>query len=385
MPWTETVTMQRLDFIRACRAGTQSVASLCRQFGISRRTGYKWLQRFDPDNLHSLENQSRARLTSSRVILPDLVDRLISLRQAHPDWGPKKIRHWLINAGEPEPLPAASTIGSLLAREGLIPARKVRRRTPGNAAGLTDIRCVNQVWSADFKGWFRLGDRSLCRPFTLTDNHSRYLLACEAGTRESGEFVRLNLERAFREYGLPDVLRTDNGHPFAGNGIAGLSQLNVWLMKLGILPERIRKGHPEENGRHERMHRSLKAALACGNIFTTHAEQQAWFDAYRREFNGERPHEAHGGKTPGSVWQRSAREWDGRVPEIVYPEGSRLCRVQNKGEIKLGERTFLSEALRGEYVRLVEVDDGVDVILFDRLILAYYERAEKRIIRIDPA
>lgn len=385
MPWTETVTMQRLDFIRACLAGTHSVASLCRQFGISRKTGYKWLERFDPGDLRSLENLSRARLTSSCVIPPDLAQLLISLRRAHPDWGPKKLRHWLINTGHPGHVPAASTIGSLLAHEGLVTPRKVRRRTPGNAAGLTDICRVNQVWSADFKGWFRLRDRSLCRPFTLTDNLSRYLLACEAGTRETGAFVRQNLERAFREYGLPDVIRTDNGHPFAGTGIAGLSRLNVWLIKLGILPERIRKGHPEENGRHERMHRSLKGALACGNIFTTQAEQQAWFDAYRREFNAERPHEAHGGKTPSSVWTPSARGWDGEVPEVKYPEGSRLLRVQAKGGIKLDEWMFLSEALRGEYVRLVEVDDGVDVILFDRLILAYYERAEKRIIRVDPA
>jgi len=383
MPWTETVTMQRLDFIRACEAGTHSISELCRLHGISRKTGYKWLARFDPTAPSSLENLSRARITQPEKIPSDIADRLVRFRMQHPDWGPKKIRHWFLNHNADFIVPAASTIGDLLKHERLVPDRLKRKRTPGNAQKLTVPEKNNQVWSADFKGRFRLKDARYCRPFTLTDNHSRYLLACEASYVETTAFVRACMERVFRECGLPDVILTDNGSPFAGPGIAALTKLSVWLIKLGILPERIAPGCPGQNARHERMHRSLKASMSHGNIFTTLAEQQAWFSRWQEEFNHERPHEADENKPPASCWTPSARLWDGRVPEVNYPEGARLFKVGGKGDLRLNGRTFLSASLCGEYVRFLEVDDGVDVILFDRLILAYYDRAERRIIRID--
>lgn len=383
MPWTETVTMQRFDFIRACEAGTHSISELCRLHGISRKTGYKWLARFDPTAPSSLENLSRARITQPEKIPPDIADRLVRFRMQHPDWGPKKIRHWFLNHNADFIVPAASTIGDLLKHERLVPDRLKRKRTPGNVQKLTVPEKNNQVWSADFKGRFRLKDARYCRPFTLTDNHSRYLLACEASYVETTAFVRACMERVFRECGLPDVILTDNGSPFAGPGIAALTKLSVWLIKLGILPERIAPGCPGQNARHERMHRSLKASMSHGNIFTTLAEQQAWFSRWQEEFNHERPHEADENKPPASCWTPSARLWDGRVPEVKYPEGARLFKVGGKGDLRLNGRTFLSASLCGEYVRFLEVDDGVDVILFDRLILAYYDRAERRIIRID--
>jgi putative transposase len=383
MPWTETVIMQRLEFIRACLAGTHSVSELCRLHRISRKTGYKWLSRFDPADLSSLQDASRARLTQPEKISPDIADRLILFRMQHPDWGPKKIHHWFLSHDPGFIVPAASTIGDLLKQEGLVPDRLKRKRTPGNVQKLTQTTANNQVWCADFKGRFRLKDRSYCRPFTLTDNHSRYLLACEASHAETTTFVQDCMACAFREYGLPDVIRTDNGAPFVAPGLAALTRLSVWLIKLGILPERTEPGCPGQNARHERMHRSLKASMSHDNIFTTLAEQQAWFIRWREEFNNERPHEAHNGKTPGSCWTPSARQWDGKVPEVSYPEGSKLRLVGIKGDIGLGGRLFVSAALRGEYVRFVEVDDGLDVILFDRLILAYYDRSERRIIRID--
>jgi len=375
--------MQRLDFIRACEAGTHSISELCRLHGISRKTGYKWLARFDPTAPSSLENLSRARITQPEKIPSDIADRLVRFRMQHPDWGPKKIRHWFLNHNADFIVPAASTIGDLLKHERLVPDRLKRKRTPGNAQKLTVPEKNNQVWSADFKGRFRLKDARYCRPFTLTDNHSRYLLACEASYVETTAFVRACMERVFRECGLPDVILTDNGSPFAGPGIAALTKLSVWLIKLGILPERIAPGCPGQNARHERMHRSLKASMSHGNIFTTLAEQQAWFSRWQEEFNHERPHEADENKPPASCWTPSARLWDGRVPEVKYPEGARLFKVGGKGDLRLNGRTFLSASLCGEYVRFLEVDDGVDVILFDRLILAYYDRAERRIIRID--
>jgi len=294
MPWTETVTLQRLDFIRACEAGTHSISELCRLHGISRKTGYKWLHRFDPGDANSLNDRSHARLTQPEKIPPDVADRLILCRMQHPDWGPKKIRHWFLNHNADFIVPAASTIGDLLSQEKLVRECPKRKRTPGNMQKLTAAERNNHVWSADFKGRFRLKDRSYCRPFTLTDNHSRYVLACEAGVAETTAFVRGCMENAFREGGLPEVIRTDNGSPFVAPGILALTQLSVWLMKLGIKTERTDPGCPGQNARHERMHRSLKAALNCGNIFVTQAEQQAWFSHWREEFNHERPHEAKG-------------------------------------------------------------------------------------------
>lgn len=383
MPWTETRPMQRLDFIRASQTGTEPFSTLCRRFGISRKTGYKWLQRFNPDDPASLFDQPRTRLTHPERLPPGIVQQLIDVRVKHPDWGPKKVRAWLINHQVPFDVPAASTIGDTLKREGLVIPRTHRRRTPGNRQPLTTISEVNQVWSADFKGKFRLLSQQYCHPFTLTDNHSRYLLSCEGTFRESESFVRGCLERAFLEYGLPEVLKTDNGQPFAGTGIAGLSRLAVWLIKLGIRPERIRKGHPEENGRHERMHRSLKHSLSFGNRRASLEAQQTWFDSYRREFNQERPHEALGGLTPGGIWVPSPRRWDGKTPEVSYPEGARLYRVRTKGDIYIGKRLFLNQALRGEYVMLEERDDGLEAIIFNQMDLAYYDRRKQSIIRID--
>ncbi|HED1423132.1 TPA: transposase [Kluyvera georgiana] len=383
MPWTETRPMQRLDFIRASHAGTMSFSALCRLFGISRKTGYKWLGRFDPSEPATLFDRSRAPLSHSRTVPPDIAAHLMALRQKHPDWGPKKLRMWLLNHQADFPVPAASTIGDILKRQGMVPDRKRKHRTPGNRQPLTTIQDINQVWSADFKGKFRLLSREYCHPFTLTDNHSRYLLSCRGNHHENTAFARQCLTDAFLEYGLPDVLRTDNGQPFAGVGVAGLSRLSVWLIKLGIRPERIRKGHPEENGRHERMHRSLKSALKHGNIFRTLEEQQAWFSHYREEFNQERPHEALGGTTPGEVWRPSSRSWDGKVPEYEWPEGARLYRVMSKGVIHIGKEVFLSEALLGEYIMLEEKDDGVEAIIFNGITLAYYDRKSRSIIRID--
>lgn len=383
MPWTETVTMQRLHFILACQAGEKSMTELCHLHGISRKTGYKWLKRFNAEELSSVENRSRARLTQPEKIPPDIAGQLVLFRQQHPDWGPKKIRHWFLNNNADFIVPAASTIGDLLKEEGLVSPRIRRKRTPGNLNELTDANRNNHVWSADFKGRFRLKDGSWCRPFTLTDNHSRYLLCCEPGTSETTTFVRGCMEAAFREGGLPDIIRTDNGSPFVAPGILALTQWSVWLMKLGIKTERTTPGCPGQNARHERMHLSMKTAMSHHDVFGSLSEQRVWCNGWRNEFNQEKPHEAHGQVPPAKIWVPSPRSWDGKVPEVNYPEGARLYKVGEKGDLSLNGRTFLSSALRGEYVRFLEVDDGVDVILFDRVILAYYDRAEKSIIRID--
>lgn len=386
MPWTETHTMQRHRFILACQSGEYSISHLCREFGISRKTAYKWLQRFDPRALSSLDDRSHACHTQPNRTPGHVADALLAVKQAHPHWGPAVIRRYFLNLDPAWTVPAASTIGNILRQHGLVRPANPRRKSPVRQVPLRDVSDVNQTWGADFKGKFLLsgGDGRWCHAFTLTDLHSRQLLCCEAGAAETGAFVRACLEQAFRENGLPEVIRTDNGNPFAGTGLGGLTPLSVWLIKLGILPERIRPGKPTENGRHERMHRTLKEAMSYGHRYGTLEEQQAWFNAFREEYNTVRPHSAVGGAVPSSLWRKSEREYTGEVPEVAYDEGAKLYRVQQKGDISLqGKRLFVSESLRGEWIEIREEDEGATSILFGGKIPGYYEAASHSIRRYE--
>lgn len=384
MPWNETVTMQRLEFILACQSGEGSISAICQRFNISRKTAYKWLARYDPYDIASIQDHSRARLTQPQRISAEVQNHLLHAKTLHPDWGAKKIRNWLLNQRVIFTVPASSTIAELFKRNGLVSPHKNKRRAPQRTEPLVDITGVNQVWSADFKGKYRLLNGRECHPFTLTDNFTRCLLACEASYNESEHFVRGCLERVFYEYGLPEIIRTDNGSPFAGAGLRGLSYLSVWLIKLGIVPERIKKGCPTENGRHERMHRSLWWSLGFGNIGTTLEEQQLWFDHYRDEFNHERPHDALKGKAPMSTWSRSPREYEGKAPPVLYPSGEKLCWVSTHGNITVnGKIVFLSQALRGEYVWLEETSNDRYLTRFSQITLAYYDRVKQRITQLE--
>lgn len=382
MPWTETVTMQRLQFVAACLEGDLSVAEVCRHFNISRKTGYKWLARFSPDDASSLADRSRARHHQNTT--PEhMVKLLLQTKQQHPLWGPEKIRHRLLNLNV-SGVPAASTIGDILRLYGLVKKRKPPSYQPTQRRELHTVEHPNDVWSADFKGKFTHTGGRWCHPFTLTDNYSRIVLACDATYMPDGRFVIPCLERVFHECGVPQVLRTDNGSPFAGSGLWGLSLVSVWLIKCGVLPERIRAGKPTENGRHERMHRTLKDALKQHAKFTSLEEQQAWLDAWREEFNEIRPHKALGGRTPRSVWHPSERVFTGPLKTMPVPEDARLLRVSVKGDLCFnGTRIFLSEALRWEWIWMKQVEEDLDEIGFGKLILARYDRRNHRIIRAD--
>lgn len=384
MPWHETGPMeQRMHFVVACEREPTSLTEQCRRFGISRKTGYKWLQRYREEGVAGLEERSRARHTPPEQLDPELARSLLELKSAHPDWGPRKVRGWwALRAPVTAKVPAASTIGELFRAHGLTRPRQQRHRSPPYNEPFQHCDAPNCVWSADFKGQFRLGNGRWCYPLTVTDNYSRFLLDCQGcyGTGHAG--VYRCLDRLFREYGLPEALRTDNGSPFAGTGLAGLSRLSVWLIRLGVFPERIQQGKPQQNGRHERMHGSLKAGLEHNGYKADLAAQQRWFNRFREEFNHQRPHEALGDEPPAWHHWSSPRRYDGHVPELEYPEQAQVRRVRSSGEVKWqGELVFVSTALIGEHIALTQTDEHLWQLHFGPVLLAYWDEIRRELIR----
>jgi len=281
MGWKETsVVEERFRFIQDHQSGDWSLSELCRQYGVSRKTGYKWLERYEGQGLEGLQDQSRAPLHHPNEVMAEVAEAVLDLRRQHPLWGPEKLHAWLQRNAPEIVWPAPSTIGELLKRKGMTVPPKRHRRVGPSLNPLSHAEAANQVWCIDFKGWFRCGDGSRCDPLTITDAHSRYLLRCQAVTGMDARSVRDVMEAAFREFGLPTDLLNDNGEPFASQGVGGLSQLSVWWVKLDIRPVRIPPGKPQYNGKHERMHRTLKAATATPPAANLRLQQQS-FDEFR--------------------------------------------------------------------------------------------------------
>ncbi len=302
-------------------SGLWNMTELCAHFEMSRQTAYKWLARFREDGIKGLEDRSRAPRRHPNQTPEEIEKRLVQARGAHPSWGARKVRGWLQRNEPGLDWPAASTIGALLRREGLTVARKKRRKTPPYTRPFEAAGSPNLVWCADFKGWFRTKDGERIDPLTMTDAYSRYLLRCQAVEKTDTEQVQGIFQAAFREFGMPRAMHTDNGAPFASRAIAGLSRLSVWLMKLGIIPERIEPGHPEQNGRHERMHRVLKAETAHPPAANRRRQQQL-FDRFREEYNEQRPHEALGQQPPASIYTTSPRSYPARLAAPEYPRAA---------------------------------------------------------------
>lgn len=383
MPWKETCAMnERQLFINAWLAPGVKVTKLCRRFNISTKTGYKWINRFKAEGLPGLIDRSRARLTQSHQTPESVVARILKLKHRHPDWGPVTIGSNLYRADPSFNWPADSTIGEILKRHGLVKPRRKRHKVPPQSQPLAHARRPNDVWSGDFKGQFVMGDGRTCYPLTITDNCSRLLISCQGlyGPRLKPSMAVY--ERAFREYGLPRCIRTDNGFPFAMVTLGGLSPLSVWLVKLGILPERIAPGCPQQNGRHERMHRTLKARTASPPRGNLSAQQRA-FNHFRREYNEVRTHQALGkGICPIDQYQASARSYPDRIPELTYPDGYQVRKVKCGGYIKLqGHAYYLSRQIIGEYVGLEPI--GIDLwqLYFGRLKLGVVDERLKSVIR----
>lgn len=368
MPWTETCALEeRARFVVECGLQELSMAELCRKYGISRKTGYKWLARADAGGLASLSDLSRAPRMHPNELPAELEEAIVALRQDHPTWGPRKLRE-LLKGGDR--LPAASTIGDLLKRRGLAVPRKLRRRVPPQTQPFAACSQPNNVWCADFKGWFRTGDGRRCDPLTITDACSRYLFRCQVLARPDHDCSRPVFEAAFREFGLPLAIRTDNGSPFASRALAGLSRLSVWWIKLGIDVERIDAGKPQQNGRHERMHLTLKRETAQPPQPNARAQQRR-FDAFRREFNEKRPHEALAMQTPASVHVHSPRPYPSREPQLAYSAGWRIRKVMHKGGLNWKrDEIFLTEVLAGEEVGLEPVDERYWRVWFGPVPLA---------------
>lgn len=364
MPWIETRIMdERVKFISDVLEGNYSMTELCRSYGISRKVGYKWLDRYRAEGPAGLCDRSRAPINHPNAIDQKVVNSILLIKKRFSKWGPAKIRVRLETEHPKwDSYPAVSTIGDHLKRHGLVTSRKRRRRASPTESPLTVGNNSNDVWCVDFKGHFKTSDGRRCNPLTITDHISRYLLCCRHLDYMSCELVKMQFERVFREFGLPLVIRSDNGSPFSGRGLCGLSRLSYWWIRLGIHPERIKPGNPQQNGRHERMHRTLKAHTAkppAKNI----AVQQRKFDEFCIEFNDYRPHESLAMKTPGSIYESSWRNFPGKLLEINYPDHMNVAKVQVHGDVwYMGKRLFITESLRNEYVGFERVDqDASDI------------------------
>lgn len=371
---------EKLRFVFEYELGERSMTELCQRYEIARETGYVWLRRYRAAGVAGLVQHSRAAHRHGNQTPEEIEQMVVELRQAHMRWGPRKLKRILERDQPGRCWPAASTIGALLKREGLVVARKKRWRTAPYTAPLAHAAEANRVWCADFKGWFRTADGERIDPLTISDAHSRYLLRCQAVEKTDTARVQAIFEAAFREYGMPEAIRTDNGAPFASRALAGLSRLAVWWIKLGIVPERIAAGHPEQNGRHERMHRTLKQEAAQPPAANRRQQQQA-LDQFRQQYNEVRPHEALQMRTPAAVYQRSARTFPARVPQPDYPEAMLVRSVRPHGHFRWKKHdVFLSEVLWGEQVGLLPQDDHCFTIYFAQLPLARFDSQKLRVM-----
>jgi transposase InsO family protein len=378
MSWKVSDPMsERARFIKLLQSGQRTVAGLCREFGISRKTGYKWAQRFEQRGLEGLQDQSRAPLTMPWETSLEIQELLLAARKRHPTWGPRKLKAWLEDRDDTLELPAPSTIGDLLRREGLVHRRRRRLKlpVPGSPQGLQFLE-PNQEWDVDFKGEFLLGNGEYCYPLTMTDAFSRFLLRVRALEGTSGAGARPVFEGAFREFGLPWSIRSDNGTPFASHGLGRLTLLSVWWMKLGIRPVRGRPHHPQDNGRHERMHRTLKAETTRPPGKESRGQQKR-FDAFRREYNQDRPHEALGQQPPARIYRTSSRPYPSRIPEVTYPGYYEVREVGPGGVFSwCSRKVFVSHSLIGERLGLQEIEDGLWKVWFANVELGVFDAVE---------
>lgn len=382
MNWQSTNEhKERIKFIGDWIKAEYSFTDLCKRYGISRKTGYKLINRFKEDGELGLHPRSHARHHHPNATSYEVQKRLIELKHRYPKWGPEKLRDWLMLNENYRSWPAISTIGDILKKHGLVRPKKYKRHVATYSEPFAECIAPNDVWSADFKGQFKVGS-SYCYPLTISDNHSRFLLLCKGLKHPSLQETILGFQRAFIEFGLPNSIKTDNGQPFAGLGIGGLTPLSIWFLKLGIMPERIAKGRPDQNGRHERMHRTLKEATAMPPKGTFEA-QQLCFDIFRNEYNNERPHKALEGKRPSDIYQVSQRNLPTKTPEMTYPDEFEVRKVRSNGEIRwLGKRYFVSEMLYGEPMGLKRINEDRALLHFGRLKLAIIDARENKIIRI---
>ncbi len=385
MPWLETTKVDQRDkFIRLVLTGEMTVAAACRAHGISRPTGYKWLRRFEHLGLDGLLDQRRRPKKVPHKTPDELVAAIISVRKQYPTWGPKKVRAFLKMRRPKEAWPASSTVGDILTRAGLVKPRKRSRGRVPRTQPLSHATAPNALWTMDFKGQFRLGDGSYCYPLTVADAYSRMLLGCIALTSTRGDEAWDALERVFERYGLPSRIRTDNGAPFASRGLAGLSRMSAHWVSLGVELERIEPGHPEQNGRHERMHLTLKRETARPSA-EDRPKQQARFDDFQNYYNHIRPHEGIDQQTPGSLYEPSELRQEDRQPD--YADCDMVRTVYPNGTLHLlgrGNKVHVGQALAGLELGLIEDDDGLWLLRLGKTIVAMYDEEDSTLAAVPP-
>ena len=380
MPWRTTgVLEERLKFLAAYLAGQDSVAELARQFGVSRKTAHKFVTRYAAHGLEGLVDRTRAPHTHRGAIAPAVVTLILDGRRTHPRWGARKLLPYLARRYPGLALPSASTTSRLLHRHGLA-AHRVRRRGSGPSAAPAPSTAPNDVWCADFKGWFRAGNGDRCEPLTITDHMSRFAFACELIDRPAVRDVRPVFERVFRQYGLPRALRTDNGLPFASLGLGGLTRLSAWWVRLGIRPDRIAPGKPQQNGRHERFHLTLQEAVAEPPQPTRVAQQRACRD-FLHEYNYERPHESLGQRPPADLYTPSPRPYPTRLEPLAYPADWESRAIKPDGHMNWrGKLIYVCGSLVHERIGLRPTADGEWLVYFGPLELAMLAERTRKLI-----
>lgn len=365
--------MERMSFIRDLESGLYAVSELAEHYEISRKTAYKWLARYAAEGEAGLQERSRSAYEVANRTSREVEERIVELRRRHRTWGAKKLLAKMEESGEMEGLPSRSTVAEILKRSGLVAVRTRKRREghPGRPEAVPGA--PNEIWGADFKGQFRTRDGKYCFPFTVSDLYSRYLICCDGYLTTGYEGVKGSLERVFREYGLPAAIRTDNGAPFASTGIARMTKLGVWLIKLGIRRELIQPGRPGQNGRHERMHRTLKLEATQPSAANLRRQQEK-FDRFRGEFNEERPHEALDMRTPSSAYRPSTRPFPERVPEPEYPGHFEVRRVSRNGGVKWKRAwLYMGHGLIEEPVGFELIADGIWDVHFAGLRIGRFD------------
>ena len=379
MPWKEIRTVdQRLQFLSSYQKEEMSVTDLCHEYGISRPTAYKWIKRYDEVGPEGLLDISRKPHGCSHGTPAEIQNEVLALRKRFPSWGARKLKARLERINPNVLWPAASTMGQILSRAGLTNPKRKKRRTTPYSQPFSMVTAPNQLWCMDFKGYFMTGDGCRCDPFTITDAHSRFLIRCQVVGRMDLAQVSAVCDAAMREYGVPERIRTDNGAPFAGTGLLGLSKLSLGWTKLGILHERIQPGKPQQNGRHERMHRTLKEDTTKPPARTLTAQQKK-FDSFRATFNHERPHEALGNETPGSIYIPSTRMMPSRVVPFVYPQTFETRRVNSSGDVSWHKgRVFISEVFRNEEIGFELMEENVYRVAFYNTELGEFNSSEMR-------
>jgi len=382
MSWKETCVMsERIKMISTWLGGDSAISELAEEYGVSRKTAYKWIERFEVGGASALEDRSRAPRHHPNAVAEEVERTLLELKAQRPLWGAPKLRRKLELALGAEQCPAESTVSAILRRHGLSRIARRKRRAVPSTQPFAACQAANAVWCADFKGWFRTGDGNKCTPLTISDAHSRYLLRCQGLDGSTGfTTVQPLFIATFREYGLPRAIRTDNGPPFASTALGGLSPMSVWWVRLGLHLERIEPGQPQQNGRHERMHRTLKAATAQPPRANLRQQQKA-FDEFRREYNEERPHEALGQRTPSEVYEPALRDYPERLPEPRgYPDDWQKRKVRGSGQIKWKGRDLqITSALTGHEIGLKPVGEGEWAIYFENIELGRFDERNHRL------